>query len=398
MLYANGHGCCRGGGCGSASPSAPSGDSGSDGPTPVSVLLPIKLGYKSYFIFGDIYGKLYDFTKSLLGRPLSRFLRRRAQPVAYKVSTHWFQALLLQLTGAIKPQNGGAGAQLEQTTLNRATLSELAEKFEVITTTAWKSSGPETRMPVCHVGDKSCRSRIEEVLYTAMTLFYSTVLSTQGSGALLRNFKRVLEMEECPFSAYSDPDFVNAADYDGASETSEVNLRLAELGKKKYSSEICHRFRASVLAEMKTAGVTLEEQVSKMKAEKHGHSSYTLQDAAKSAHAKLSGEPSFGQASLLAAVRGEASALGMEPSDCCKKGDAVAAAIMAAKQSLGPVLFDAFLLKTEEELRTSGELCSNMQEAIEAAKKKEAEKEAEKESGTEKKECCCEEKKKAGKQ
>ncbi|KEP64887.1 UNVERIFIED_CONTAM: hypothetical protein HHA_203600 [Hammondia hammondi] len=391
-LYANAKGCCKKKPCGGSrnpSPAAPAAEGQGGGGPPIGVIVPIKLGYKSYFIFADIYGKLYNLLKATVGKRFGRLFRTRGQPTAARVSSHWLHALLLHLTGAVQPASvTKTGTALEGTDLNSASLYDLAEKFEVICLGVWKTSGPENGSPVCAVGDRDCRSRVEDVLYTVLTLFYSTVLSTHGSGVLLKNFKTILESDECPFAPYSDPVFVNAAGEEGWANVSAVETRLLRLGTKKHTSEICRRFRNTLLSEMNSAGVTVEEEINKLKAEKEGKSGYSLTELVRSTYDSARSAPSFDQMSLLAAVRGEAAALGMEQSSCGERRDAVAAAISAAKETMGPLVFSQFLEKTEKELRTSGSLCETMAEAIEAEKKKLDEKKPEKE----KEDCCCDDK------
>ncbi|EPR61702.1 putative transmembrane protein [Toxoplasma gondii RUB] len=395
-LYANAKGCCKKS-CGgsrnptpAASAAAPAAEGqGGGGPPPIGVIVPIKLGYKSYFIFSDIYTKLYNLMKSAVGKRLGRLFRGSDQPTAARVSSHWLHALLLQLTGAVQPESvTKSGKALEGTELNGASLHDLAEKFEVISLNVWKSSGPKTGSPVCAVGDRDCRSRVEEVLYTVLTLFYSTVLSTHGSGVLLKNFKTILQLDECPFAVYSDPAFVNAADEEGSVNVSAVETRLVKLGAGKYTSESCRRFRTTLLTEMNNAGVTVEEEINKLKAEKEGKSGYSLSDLVRSSYASARSSPSFNQMTLLAAVRGEAAALGMEHSSCGERRDAVAAAMSAAKETMTPVVFTQFLEKTEKELRSSGNLCDTMAEAIAVEKKRLDEKQPE----SEKEDCCCDKK------
>lgn len=337
-------------------------------PPPARVNAEIGLGFRTYYLVHEVVSALKNKAQSLLSKPFLREYRKRRHGGVYSVASHWFRAVIAMLTGEV-PLKEHPGS-LVRTQVNSSKFRELEDEFVAVVVTAWGLVGPSGRDLTCDPGTATCRSQLEDVLYTALTLFWTEIMSPQPPGTMHSNFREIVSLSECPFSVLTDRDFIVAHPSGEGQSIAGVARRLQKLQEKHYTSSRCLLFKEHLLREMDRVGVTLSAQVSRMKNEIAGKSNYSFKDYLEAMEAKTVEEETAHKAKLLDHMRLVGDSVGGDSTECTQPCSALAADIAKAKEIVGPLDLGDFLASQLAERRENGRLCCTTKELMRAERKK----------------------------
>ncbi|PHJ23707.1 transmembrane protein [Cystoisospora suis] len=337
-------------------------------PPSMRVNAEIGLGFKTFYLVNEVVSALKNKTQSLLSKPALREYRKQSNARISAVAAHWFRALMAMLTGEVQlKEHPGA---LVRTELNPSKLRDLEDEFLVIVLTAWGLVGPSSRDATCDAGTAACRSQLEDVLYTALTLFWTEILSPHPPGSLHFNFREIVSGSACPFFMLTDRDFLAAKFSGDVQSLSGVARILQKLQERRYTSSRCLLFKDHLLPEIDRVGVTLREQVSKIRNEMADKSNYSLRDHLKAMEAKAAEEETAHKAKLLDNMKLVDQSAARNSADCTRPCSALAADILKAKGAVGPLNLREFVVSQLDERLENGQLCCTVKELIQAVKKK----------------------------